>query len=104
MTRYPAAFGQLLSNLDLYLAGPTELSLVGDLGASDTLALLDVVRRKARPRLVLAHKLLGETTPTELPTLEGRDAVAGRATAYVCRGKVCSLPTTSPEELARLLG
>ena len=102
MGRYPTAFGCLLCDLDLYVVGPTELSLVGDLGAPDTLALLDVVRREYRPRLVVTHKVPGESTP-DLPTLEGRDAVGGKATAYVCRGSVCSLPTTSPEELARLL-
>jgi uncharacterized protein YyaL (SSP411 family) len=32
--------------------------------------------------------------------LEGREAREGRATAYLCRGTVCSLPALSPEELA----
>jgi uncharacterized protein YyaL (SSP411 family) len=32
--------------------------------------------------------------------LEGRDARDGRATAYLCRGRVCSLPAVSPEQLA----
>jgi len=32
--------------------------------------------------------------------LEGRDALAGTPTAYLCRGQVCSLPAQKPEELA----
>jgi len=33
----------------------------------------------------------------------GKKAVDGKPTAYVCRGNVCSLPVTDPEELAALL-
>jgi len=33
----------------------------------------------------------------------GKTAIEGRPTAYVCRGPVCSLPVTDPDELeARL--
>jgi uncharacterized protein YyaL (SSP411 family) len=32
--------------------------------------------------------------------LEGREAVENNATAYVCRGTQCSLPTTNPDDLA----
>jgi uncharacterized protein YyaL (SSP411 family) len=36
-----------------------------------------------------------------IPLLEGRDLVAGRAAAYVCRGMVCERPVTEPSELLR---
>jgi uncharacterized protein YyaL (SSP411 family) len=35
-----------------------------------------------------------------IPLLEGRDLVAGRAAAYVCRQFVCDRPVTDPKELA----
>jgi uncharacterized protein YyaL (SSP411 family) len=35
-----------------------------------------------------------------IPLLEGRDLVAGRAAAYVCRQFVCERPVTDPKELA----
>jgi hypothetical protein len=34
--------------------------------------------------------------------LAGRDARGGRATAYVCRGEICSLPISDPDALAGL--
>jgi uncharacterized protein YyaL (SSP411 family) len=35
-----------------------------------------------------------------IPLLVGRDLVAGRAAAYVCRQFVCDRPVTDPKELA----
>jgi uncharacterized protein YyaL (SSP411 family) len=36
--------------------------------------------------------------------LAGRDRVGGADAAYVCRGRVCDLPVTNPEQLATALG
>jgi uncharacterized protein YyaL (SSP411 family) len=57
-----------------------------------------IVRDEFRPHLVLAG---GE--PDGVPLLEGRDAVEGRPTAYVCEGFACRAPVTEPGELAELL-
>ncbi|MGH7343046.1 MAG: hypothetical protein ACREKH_21380, partial [Candidatus Rokuibacteriota bacterium] len=32
--------------------------------------------------------------------LEGRTPVGGRPTAWICRGRVCSLPATDPDSLS----
>ena len=57
-----------------------------------------VVRDEFRPHLVLAG---GE--PDGVPLLEGRDAVEGRPTAYVCEQFACRAPVTEPRELEELL-
>jgi len=38
-----------------------------------------------------------------IPLLQGREAVGGKATAYVCRNYACELPVTDRAALARQL-
>ena len=38
-----------------------------------------------------------------VPFVAGKLARRGKATAYVCRSGVCRLPTTDPQEFAKLL-
>jgi hypothetical protein len=38
-----------------------------------------------------------------IPLLEGREAVGGKPTAYVCRNYACELPVTDRAALARQL-
>ena len=44
-----------------------------------------------------------ETIAERIPLLEGRHAVDGRATAFVCQNMACQLPVHTPEDLARQL-
>jgi uncharacterized protein YyaL (SSP411 family) len=37
------------------------------------------------------------------PTLNGKTAIGGKATAYACLGPQCSLPVTEPEALLEVL-
>jgi uncharacterized protein YyaL (SSP411 family) len=94
-TRYPSAFGHLLQAADFYLAPVREVAIVGP----DPEPLLRVVRSEYRPHLVLA----GGATDGAIPLLEHREAVNGRAAAYVCEHFVCQAPVTTPEELAAAL-
>jgi uncharacterized protein len=92
--KHAQAFGHLLQALDFRLAQVKEVALVGD----ELHPLERVVRDSFRPHLVLAG---GE--PDGVPLLEGRDPVAGRATAYVCQQFLCRAPVTEPAELSALL-
>ena len=100
--RYPTAFGQWLIGLQLALAEIEEIAVVGDPGAADTAALLDVVRSRYRPTAVTA--LAADPGHSRVPLLGGREARDGRATAYVCRDFACRQPVTEPAELAAQLG
>ncbi|HEX6135687.1 MAG TPA: thioredoxin domain-containing protein [Longimicrobiales bacterium] len=99
--RAPLAFGHLLAALDFHLAEPQEIAIVGDAGAADTRALLDVVRERYRPNTILA--LLDSTgaddAATVIPLLADRPMRGGRATAFVCRRFACREPVTDPAEL-----
>ena len=56
------------------------------------------------PNRVVAGTTTGDPdTARGLPLLEGRGAVEGKATAYVCRNYACELPVTDPDALARQL-
>jgi uncharacterized protein YyaL (SSP411 family) len=92
--RHPQAFAHLLQALDFHLSTPREVALVGD----DLAALEAVLRGEFRPHLVVAGGEAGE-----VPLLEGREPVDGRATAYVCERFACKAPVTEPKELERLL-
>ena len=95
--RYPQGFGHLLQALDFHLAAVQEVALVGP----DTHALERVVRGAFRPQMVLAG---GDGSDAEgVALLEGRTALDGRATAYVCEHFTCRQPVTEPDDLRSLL-
>ncbi len=79
-----------------------EIAIVGDPAASDTQALLRVVRGGYRPFQVVA---LGTPSPegAQVPLLQDRDLVDGRAAACVCRDFACQAPVTTPQALEELL-
>ena len=95
--RFPVAFGHLLCAIDLHTAGVREVALVGP----DLSALLDVVRERHRPHVVLAAAERSEGSAVGL--LAGRTAIAGRASAYVCEHFACKTPVSEPDALRALL-
>jgi len=102
MKRHPLAFPHLLCALDFALATPQEVALLGDPRREDTQAMLAVLTRPFRPHLILVRSASSEGAD-DLPLLQGRQPLDGRATAYVCQQFVCQAPTTDPDELARQL-
>ena len=84
-----------------------QIVIVGERDAADSAALLQVVDRLCLPDRVLQVVPPDSDGVPSLP--EGHPAAgkgqadAGRATAYVCRGPVCSLPITDAAELERAL-
>ncbi|MEQ1506465.1 MAG: thioredoxin-like domain-containing protein [Myxococcota bacterium] len=85
--------------------GGSELAIAGDPAADDTRALIDQVRSRYLPFTVVARvgpdgAIPGAEVP---PWIVGKTAVGGRATAYLCEGHTCQLPTSDPEILDRQL-
>lgn len=91
--QHPTAFGHLLQAIDFQLAPVKEVALAGP----DTGALERAVRAEFRPHIVLAGG------GGDVPLLEGRGPVDGRAAAYVCERFACRRPVTDPDELRVLL-
>jgi uncharacterized protein len=96
--RHPTAFGHLLRAIDFHLRTVQEVALVGP--PDEVAELAALVRSRLRPGVVLAG---GDGADPQIPLLEGREPVAGRAAAYVCERFACKRPVTEPEDLTMLL-
>jgi uncharacterized protein YyaL (SSP411 family) len=91
LPRAPSAFGHALAALDLYLAPPRELAVIGRPGdeiARAALAGFD-------PDAVVAFG-----PADDVPLLAGKDFVDGLPALYVCERFACQAPVTEPAELA----
>ena len=95
MAQHPTAFGHLLGVAELLTFGAVELALVGDPARDDTRALQRAAASLYTAPLVMA----GGAERADVALLEGRAAVGGRATAYVCRNYTCDVPAQEPEVL-----
>jgi len=99
MSRYPAAFSNLLCALDFYLSGPKEIAIIGDPMEEATRALLKEVFHRYLPNKVVACGL-----NDEFFLFLGRSRMNGLPTAFVCENNTCKTPVTRPSELAAQLG
>jgi hypothetical protein len=104
MARHPTAFGRFLCALDFSLGPRVEVALVSLAAADGEGELAAEVAGRFLPNAVVAGARAGDAGATAgLPLLEGRGAVDGKPTAYVCRNYACDLPVTDRAALARQL-
>ena len=100
LERAPTMLGDFVSTLD-WIESHRSVALIGDaddrqLGEMRRLALGGATR----PTVVMVRE---REAATIIPQLADKPGVAGRATAYVCRGFACSAPVHGAAELAALL-
>jgi uncharacterized protein len=104
MSRYPSAFGYMLSALDFYLSEPKEIAIVGKLDSHEVRSFTEEVYSRYLPnKVVAACEPADEQAASQIKLLVGRSAIEGKATAYVCRNYTCLEPATMVEELAARL-
>jgi uncharacterized protein len=102
--RYPSGFGRFLCALDFHLGPKVEIALVSPRDGEGLEALLAEVFGRFQPNRVVAGMVAGDAAAAAgVPLLQGREAVDGGATAYVCRNYACDLPATDRATLARQL-
>jgi hypothetical protein len=89
--RGPTEFAWSLNALDLYLAPPRELAIVGPPAS-------EVARAALEPYAPNAVVAFGPADG--IPLLEGKDYVDGEPAVYVCERFACQRPATTPAELA----
>jgi len=103
----PTVAPRLLAAVDFLLDRPKEVVVVRAAPA-DALAdvLLATVRRAYLPNAVVTAATAGADVAARaqrVPLVEGKEALHGRATAYVCEARVCAAPTADADELAAQL-
>ena len=96
----PLGFGNWLKVVELYLAKPSEIAIIGDPEEDDTRALLRTLHSRFQPNRTVIGKPPEGVAFFDSPLLEGRERIHGSATAYVCSGYQCDLPTSDPDTLA----
>jgi uncharacterized protein len=99
--RNPAVHCTLLSGYAL-LARPVQVVVMGGPEDSALLELRRIALGAAAPELIVFTVAAGTTLADDHPAA-GKGLIDGRATAYVCPGRMCLPPTTDPGELAELL-
>ncbi len=101
----PMGMGQAVLGLDRLVHGSTDVVLVGPADAPETRALADAVFHKYIPnRSVVVVDPARPESVAAVPILaEGKTGQPGATVAYVCRGRTCSAPVTTVDELEALL-
>ena len=90
-TGAPRFAGWMLAAGEALLDGPAEVAVVGEVGGPMHRAALGL----PAPGAVVVATREGSS----VPLFEGREAIDGKPTAYVCRDFVCALPVNDPEAL-----
>ena len=105
----PISLSEMLLALDFFLDRPKQVVVVIPRGAGEDEAapLLSALRGRFVPNRVLSVVREGrdqENAARIIPLVRGKEAVGGRATAYVCEERTCMPPTGDPAELLRQVG
>jgi uncharacterized protein YyaL (SSP411 family) len=108
LSERPTSLADTLLALDFRTDAAREVVVVWpeESGQSAAAPLLSVVRKTFLPNRALAGSAGGNALAalaTLVPIVEGKRALRGRSTAYVCQRGHCQLPTSDPIALRRQL-
>jgi uncharacterized protein YyaL (SSP411 family) len=99
----PSSHTCMLVALDFLLGSPREI-VVAEGGRGQAHSLVGEIHRRFIPNkvlMVLSND--GGEVEKVSPLAEGKKAIEGRATAYICQNYSCKKPITDPEELKSAL-
>jgi len=105
MDRNPYGTSSLLGALDFYLSKPKEIVLVGlrtDAAMNDLLSKIHGCYLPNKILVVVTEKTVGGSIGVPAAA-QGKTAIDGKPTAYVCHDYTCSQPVTEWESLEKLL-
>jgi len=104
--KIPIAHTQLLSALDFGFGPSFEVVIVGKSSSPDTQAMVNAVRRQFSPNkvlLLISSETLSPAITKIAEFTKYQTSINGKATAYVCRNYVCSVPTTDITKIPELM-
>jgi uncharacterized protein len=93
----PEAYTWLLAGVDFGVGSSYSVLVAGNLKEKDTVGMLEALEKQYVPNLVVSLK-----APDKAGL--GYEKIEGKATAYVCRNKMCLPPTNSIEKMLENLG
>jgi uncharacterized protein YyaL (SSP411 family) len=106
VSQSPGAFFQLMIALDFALGPAYEVVICGDPDAEDTKAMVETLRKAFVPNKVVLFRPTEEASAAITHLAEftkDLTRINNKATAYVCRGFRCELPTTEAHQMLELL-
>ncbi|XP_075231782.1 spermatogenesis-associated protein 20 [Lycorma delicatula] len=105
LTRSPVSMPEMASSLMMYHDSTTQIVITGKSSDPDTEALLSVISDRLIPNhvVLLADDNTSSILYRRSDMIRRIKPINGKATAYVCRRRTCSLPVNTPEELNNLL-
>jgi uncharacterized protein YyaL (SSP411 family) len=102
----PSAFGELLLALDYHWDATKEVVIVAPESRDAVPEMLAPLRSVFAPNRIVAVVTQGADLDAHaelVPLIEGKRAIAGKVTAYVCENRVCAYPTSDPKTFERQL-
>ncbi len=102
----PSAYTQFLCSFDFAMGPSYELVIAGKLSGKDVQSMLKAVQTRFFPNLVILLHQHEDRRPRIKKVAEfinSHDIQNGSATAYLCQGFSCKMPTKDPQELLNML-
>jgi len=102
--QFPAAGARFMAAAEFALAGPVEVTLVGNRSAPEAQELRREIHGRYTPnRVLLYSNPAAPESNFATPALGFQTPVDGRAAVYICRAQTCFPPATTAAELAERL-
>jgi uncharacterized protein YyaL (SSP411 family) len=97
-TRSPAGYPFFLVALDHYYDAPLEVAVIAAVHRDEASPLAERLRKTFVPNkaFVVLTNAEAAKQQTQVPWLEGKLAMSGKSTAFVCERGRCELPTSNP--------
>jgi uncharacterized protein YyaL (SSP411 family) len=101
----PDGFTMFLTALDFAMGPSVEVVISGEKDGADTKRMLAALKKTYVPNMVVIRRSDDSlaTLKEVAPFVGDQPMLKGKATAYVCVNHSCSFPTTSVEEMLKLI-